>query len=92
MCKVFELDSCFSDSFLVELEQSMRNCILKLNASQTYINDLPDKSAFSIRLQTTFYSNFEFNHDPNYEVSAWLSNLINLDVCIFIYFLDISLD
>lgn len=56
----------------------MRNCILKLNATQTYVNDLPDKSAFSIRLQTTFYSNFEFNHDPNYEVGKFLSSWLNV--------------
>lgn len=54
----------------MELEQSVRNFLLKLNASQFYINELPKDTSFSIRLQTACYSNFEFNQDANYEVST----------------------
>lgn len=54
----------------MELEQSVRNSILKLNASQFYINELPTDASFSIRLQTAYYSFVEFNQDPNYEVST----------------------
>lgn len=67
----------FRDLFLVELEQSMRNCILKISASQSYLTKFPDKSSFSIRLQTNFYSNFEFNQDPNHEVKKKLSFVVS---------------
>lgn len=52
----------------MDLEQSLRKCVLKLNASQFYVSELPSEASFSIRLQTTYYSSFEFNQDPNYEV------------------------
>lgn len=58
----------FSDLFLVKLEQSMRTCILKLNASLSYMKNLPEKSTFSIRLLTNCYTSFEFNQDPNHQV------------------------
>lgn len=52
----------------MDLEQSMRNSILKLHASQAYLTDLSDEASFSIRLETTAYSNLEFNQEARYEV------------------------
>ncbi|KAG5897135.1 hypothetical protein JTB14_025088 [Gonioctena quinquepunctata] len=60
------------DSFLVELEQSIRNFILKLHTAQEYLEDLPDDSTFSISLQTTAYSSVEFNQEPSYESFPWI--------------------
>lgn len=65
-------ESCESDVFLVELEQSLRNLILSLHSSQIYLNELTPEATFSIQLQTSFSSNVEFNEDPVYEDFPWI--------------------
>ncbi|KAJ8974092.1 hypothetical protein NQ317_011611 [Molorchus minor] len=61
-----------SDPLLVEVEQSLRAFLVKLNTSQNYLEDLPDDSTFSIRLETTAYSRLEFNQEPAFEDFPWV--------------------
>lgn len=61
-----------SDPFLIDLEQFMRNFILKLHNTLDYLEDLDENATFSIRLQVTAYSNLEFNQNPTYENFPWI--------------------
>ncbi|XP_056642316.1 mitotic spindle assembly checkpoint protein MAD2B-like [Diorhabda sublineata] len=61
-----------SDPFLIDLEQFMRNFILKLHTTLDYLEGLDKNSTFSIRLQVTAYSNLEFNQNPSYENFPWV--------------------
>lgn len=61
----------FSVDFLIKLEQDLREFCLKLYASATYLNNLPDDASFSIQLHTSEISNFEFNENPVFEVRAF---------------------
>lgn len=60
----------FSDPLLVNLEEYMRDFILRLHNTLIYLDNLVDDSTFCIRLQVTEYSNLEFNQNPKYEVST----------------------
>ncbi|CAG9859575.1 unnamed protein product [Phyllotreta striolata] len=61
-----------SDPFLVNCEQFMRDFILRLHNTLSYLDNLTEDSTFSIRLEVSEYSNLEFNQDPNYEDFPWL--------------------
>ncbi|KAJ8929976.1 hypothetical protein NQ314_017299 [Rhamnusium bicolor] len=83
---VFEVLSLINfvegDSFLVDLEQSLRDFILKLHSSQTYLDELPGDSSFSVRIQTTAYSSVEFNQDPAFEDFPWIELRENKDTTV----------
>ncbi|XP_018562641.1 mitotic spindle assembly checkpoint protein MAD2B [Anoplophora glabripennis] len=61
-----------SDPFLVDLEQSLRDFMLKLHSSQNYLEDLSDNATFSVRIETTAYSSLEFNQNPAFENFPWI--------------------
>ncbi|KAJ8958908.1 hypothetical protein NQ318_019676 [Aromia moschata] len=61
-----------SDPFLVELERSLRDFIVKLHTTQNYLDDLPDETSFSVRIETTAYSSLEFNQEAEFEDFPWI--------------------
>lgn len=61
-----------SDPLLVNLEEYMRDFILRLHNTLNYLDNLVDDSTFCIRLQVTEYSNLEFNQNPKYEDFPWV--------------------
>ncbi|KAJ8916279.1 hypothetical protein NQ315_016420 [Exocentrus adspersus] len=86
--EVLDLINCVeSDGFLVDLEQSLRDFMLKLHSSQSYTDDLPGDCTFSVRLETSAYSSLEFNQQPAFEDFPWIelreekeNNVISPDI------------
>lgn len=56
-------------SGLLNLEETLYKCILKINSIPTYLDELLN-SSFSIRLQTTVNSNLQYNQEIVDEVST----------------------
>nr|CAI5836984.1 unnamed protein product [Callosobruchus analis] len=61
-----------SDALLIEFERSLRNLMLNLFTSQQYVDELPEETTFSVRLQTTAHSSLEFDQSPAYEEFPWV--------------------
>ncbi|XP_066155644.1 mitotic spindle assembly checkpoint protein MAD2B-like [Euwallacea fornicatus] len=58
-----------NDTFLVELESTLRTFMLKLHSCQVYLQNIENpESTFSIQIETSNVSSLEFNENPSYQV------------------------
>lgn len=55
-------------TWLIRLEQSLRDFCLKLMSSVEYLPELGEESTFTLQIQTNEISSHEFNSIPQYEV------------------------
>ncbi|XP_060518968.1 mitotic spindle assembly checkpoint protein MAD2B [Cylas formicarius] len=60
------------DTFLVDLEQCLRDFLLKLYNSQSYLEDLTQDAFFTIQLETSRTCALEFNEDASHEAFPWV--------------------
>ncbi|XP_072385198.1 mitotic spindle assembly checkpoint protein MAD2B [Diabrotica undecimpunctata] len=70
-----------ADPLLIDLEQCMRNFILRLHNTINYLDDLSEDATFSVQLQVTTYSNLEFNQTPNYDHFPWVEVNKTENIC-----------
>ncbi|VEN59880.1 unnamed protein product [Callosobruchus maculatus] len=61
-----------SDPLLVEFEKSLRSLMLNLFTSEQYVDELPEDTTFSVRLQTTAHSSLELDQNPSFEDFPWV--------------------